>query len=203
MMLKVGLTGGIATGKSYVLSVLAELGCAVLDSDRTAREVVEPGQPAFEELIALFGREVIAEDGQLDRAKLGAIVFADAAKREKLNSIVHPKVYEAQALWMAEAERRNPQTIAIIDAALLIETGSYRRFDKLVVVYCEPEIQLKRLMERNSLTREAASARISSQMPSVEKLKYADFAINTSLGFDDTRHQTELLYEQLRKLQSA
>lgn len=202
-MLKVGLTGGIATGKSYVLSVLAELGCAVLDSDRTAREVVEPGQPAFEELIALFGREVIAEDGNLDRAKLGAIVFADAAKREKLNSIVHPKVYEAQALWMAEAERRNPQTIAIIDAALLIETGSYRRFDKLVVVYCEPEIQLARLMARNNLTRDEAMARISSQMPSVEKLKYADFAINTSLGFEDTRQQTELLYKQLRKLQSA
>ncbi|MBS1789550.1 MAG: dephospho-CoA kinase [Acidobacteria bacterium] len=202
-MLKVGLTGGIATGKSFVLSVLAELGCDVLDSDRTAREVVEPGQPAFVEIVAYFGSDVIAEDGKLDRAKLGAIVFTDPVKRDKLNSIVHPRIYEAQARWMAEAERRNPQSITIIDAALLIETGSYRRFDKLAVVYCEPEIQLERLMARSNMTREEAMARISSQMPSAEKLKFADFAINTSLGFEDTRRQTELLYEQLRKLQSA
>jgi len=202
-MLKVGLTGGIATGKSFVLDALQELGCDVLDSDRTAREVVEPGQPAFDEIVENFGRDVIGKDGNLDRAKLGAVVFTDAGKREKLNSIVHPKVYEAQARWMAEAESRNPQTIAIIDAALLIETGSYRRFDKLVVVYCEPEIQLARLMARNNLTREEALARISSQMPSDEKLKYADFTINTSLGFEDTRQQVESLYEQLRKLQST
>lgn len=202
-MLKVGLTGGIATGKSYVLSVLADLGCDVLDSDRTARQVVEPGQPAFNEIVALFGREIITEDGNLDRAKLGALVFTDAAKRETLNSIVHPRVFEAQHRWMAEMEHRNPQSIAIIDAALLIETGSFRRFDKLVVVHCDPEIQLARLMARNNLTREEAMARISSQMPSAEKLNYADFSINTSLGFDDTRRQTELLYEQLRKLQSV
>ncbi len=200
-MLKVGLTGGIATGKSFVLGVLRELGCEVLDSDRTAREVVEPGQPAFEEIVAYFGEQVITADGKLDRAKLGAIVFTDAAKREKLNSIVHPRVYQTQAHWLTEAELRNPQTIAIIDAALLIETGSFRRFDKLIVVYCEPEIQLERLMARNSLTREEAVARISSQMPSAEKLKFADFTINTSLGFADTRRQVESLYQQLRELQ--
>lgn len=200
-MLKVGLTGGIATGKSFVLGVLKELGCEVLDSDQTAREVVEPGQPAFEEIVAYFGEQVVADDGRLDRAKLGAIVFTDAAKREKLNSIVHPKVYEAQARWLVEIERQNQQAIAIIDAALLVETGSYRRFDKLVVVYCEPEIQLERLMARNVLSREEATTRISSQMPSAEKLKFADFAINTSLGFEDTRRQVESLYEQLRELQ--
>ncbi len=202
-MLKVGLTGGIATGKSFVLGVLNELGCEVLDSDRTARDVVEPGQSAFEEIVAYFGEQVVTADGKLDRAKLGAIVFTDAAKREKLNSIVHPKVYEAQARWLAEIESRSPQAIAIIDAALLIETGSFRRFDKLIVVYCEPEIQLERLMARNNLTREEAIARISSQMPSAEKLKYADFAINTSLGFEDTRRQVESLYQQLRELQPA
>lgn len=202
-MLKVGLTGGIATGKSFVLGVLKELGCEVLDSDQTAREVVEPGQPAFEEIVAYFGEQVVADDGRLDRAKLGAIVFTDAAKREKLNSIVHPKVYEAQARWLVEIERQNQQAIAIIDAALLVETGSYRRFDKLVVVYCEPEIQLERLMARNVLSREEATTRISSQMPSAEKLKFADFAINTSLGFEDTRRQVESLYEQLRELQPA
>lgn len=201
-MLKVGLTGGIATGKSFVLSVLRELGCEVMDADQTAREVVESGQPAFNEIVAHFGQEVVGEDGKLNRGKLGAIIFNNPAEREKLNSIVHPRVFEAQARWMVEVERRNPQAIVVIDAALMIETGSYRRFDQIVVVHCEPDIQLQRLMERNNLTQEEAMARISSQMPSAEKLKFADFAINTSLGFDDTRRQIESLYEQLRKLES-
>ncbi|MDX2042677.1 MAG: dephospho-CoA kinase [Acidobacteriota bacterium] len=199
-MLKVGLTGGIATGKSFVLGVLGELGCEVMDADQTAREVVEPGQPAFEEIVEHFGRDIVGEDGKLNRAKLGAIVFNNAAEREKLNSIVHPKVFESQAKWMAEIEGRNPSAIVIVDAALMIETGSYRRFDKVVVVHCEPEIQLQRLMARNNLTQDEAMARISSQMPSAEKLKFADFAINTSLGFEDTRQQTESLYKQLTKL---
>ena len=150
-MLKVGLTGGIATGKSFVLSVLRELGCEVMDADQTAREVVEPGQPAFEEIVAHFGREVVGEDSKLNRGKLGAIIFNNPAEREKLNAIVHPRVFEAQARWMAEIELRNPQAIVVIDAALMIETGSYRRFDKVVVVHCEPEIQLQRLIERKSL----------------------------------------------------
>lgn len=199
-MLKVGLTGGIATGKSYVLSVLRELGCEVMDADQTAREVVEPGQPAFDEIVAHFGQGIVGEDGKLNRPKLGAVIFNNTAEREKLNSIVHPKVFEAQARWMAEIESRKPSAIVVIDAALMIETGSYRRFDKVVVVHCQPEIQLERLMARNNLTREDATARISSQMPSAEKLKFADFAINTSLGFEDTRRQVELLYEQLTKL---
>lgn len=202
-MLKIGLTGGIATGKSFVLGVLRELGCEVMDADQTAREVVAPGQPAFEEIVSHFGGEIVGADGKLDRPKLGAIIFNNAEQREKLNSIVHPKVFEAQAHWLAEIETRNPQAVVIIDAALMIETGSYRRFDKVVVVYCEPEIQLQRLMARNNLTAEEATTRISSQMPSAEKLKFADFAINTSLGFEDTRRQTVLLYEQLHKLQSA
>ncbi len=201
-MLKIGLTGGIATGKSFVLGVLREMDCEVMDADQTAREVVEPGQPAFEEIVAHFGHEIVGENGKLNRVKLGAIVFNDADQREKLNSIIHPKVFEAQARWMAEVERRNPQAIVIIDAALMIETGSYRRFDKIVVVHCEPEIQLQRLMARNNLTQEEAMARISAQMPSAEKLKFADYAINTSQGYEDTRRQIESLYEQFRKLQS-
>ena len=201
-MLKIGLTGGIATGKSFVLGVLREMDCEVMDADQTAREVVEPGQPAFEEIVAHFGHEIVGENGKLNRVKLGAIVFNDADQREKLNSIIHPKVFEAQARWMAEVERRNPQAIVIIDAALMIETGSYRRFDKVVVVHCEPEIQLQRLIARNNLTQEEAMARISAQMPSAEKLKFADYAINTSQGYEDTRRQIESLYEQFRKLQS-
>lgn len=199
-MLKVGLTGGIATGKSYVLGVLRELGCEVSDADTLAHQAIEPGKPAQQEIINEFGPGVLNEDGTINRAALGGLIFADAAKRERLNAIVHPRVYEAQAEWLAAIATRNPQAIAVLDAALIIETGSYKRFDKVVVVWCEPELQLERLMTRNNLPREQAEARIAAQMPSAEKLKFADFAINTSQGFEDTRRQTEALYAQLKAL---
>lgn len=200
-MLKVGLTGGIATGKSYILSVFRDLGCEVTDADLVAHEVMEPGRPAFYEIVAHFGEDVIGPDGRLDRAKIGAIVFADKARREILNSIVHPRVFEAQSNWFAEVEHRHPDAIVIVDAALMIETGSYRRFDKVIVAWCEPELQLQRLMERNSLSEQQARARIDAQMPTAEKLKFADFSIDTSYGFEDTRRQVESIHARLRQLQ--
>jgi dephospho-CoA kinase len=200
-MLKIGLTGGIATGKSYVLSVLSELGCEVIDSDAVAHQVIEPGRPAYVDIIDHFGRDILNEDGSINRAALGAIVFSDKIARERLNAIVHPRVYEAQVEWFERTRRRNPAAIAVVDAALMIETGSYRRFDKIIVVYCDPELQLQRLTERNGFTREQAQTRISAQMPSEEKLKYADYSIDTSNGFEDTRRQVEKIYEELRELQ--
>jgi len=197
-MLKIGLTGGIATGKSYILKLLGELGCETIDADFVAHQVIEPGRPAYYEIVDYFGREVLNDDGMIDRAKLGAIVFTDEGKRKKLNSIVHPRVFEAQAQWFAEIEQRNPEAIAVVDASLMIETGSYRRFDKLIVVYCKDDLQIERLMARNNLTSEEALARISTQMPSAEKLKFADYAIDTSNGFEDTRRQVESLYAKLR-----
>jgi dephospho-CoA kinase len=202
-MLKIGLTGGIASGKSYVLGLLRELGCEVTDADIIAHRVIEPGQPAFAEIIDHFGREVLDADGKIDRAKLGAIVFNDPSQRARLNSIVHPRVFEAQETWFAEVEERNPGAIAVVDAALMIETGSYRRYDKLIVVHCRPDLQLQRLMARNNLAREEASARISSQMPAEEKLKYADFAVDTSNGFEDTRLQVQSLYSELCRMASS
>ncbi len=202
-MLTVGLTGGIATGKSYILSVLGELGCDVIDADAVARLVVEPGQPAYDDIVRHFGREILDAEGALDRAKLGAIVFADKAEREKLNSIVHPRVYETQAKWIEDLAARNPEAIAVVDAALMIETGSYRRFDKVIVAWCDPQLQLERLMARNNLSREEAAARIAAQMPTEEKLKFADFTIDTSNGFEETRRQVESLYAKLRRLLSA
>lgn len=199
-MLRVGLTGGIASGKTYVVGLLRELGCEILDADVTAHEVMKPGQPAFAEIVTHFGREILDVEGQIDRARLGAIVFADAGERAKLNAIVHPRVYEAQALWLAAVGQRAPRAIAVIDAALMIETGSWRRFDRIVVVHCRPEIQLERLMQRNHLTREAAEARIQAQLPTAEKLRHADFAIDTSAGFDETRRQVTAIYRQLREL---
>ena len=141
-MWKIGLTGSIAVGKSYVCECLCELGCYVLDADKTARNVVEPGTKGLNEIVDAFGRDILLPTGRLDRKKLGAIVFADEKKRELLNSIVHPLVIASQDRWIKECEEIDPNGIAVIDAALMIESGGYARFDKLIVVWCEPAIQL-------------------------------------------------------------
>jgi len=196
-MLRVGLTGSIGVGKSFVAGVLAELGCHVLDADLTAREVVEPNSVALKKLVAEYGPEVLQPDGALDRARLGALVFGDAQRRSTLNSILHPYIIARQDELLREWEAVDPEGIAIVDAALMIESGGYKRFDKLIVVHCRPEIQLQRLMLRNALSREEAEKRISAQMSQEEKKKFADYLIDTSEGFDDTRRQTENVYAAL------
>ena len=197
-MLKVGLTGSIGVGKSHVCRVLRELGCHVLDADATARDVVEPGTEGLAAVVEAFGDDVLLDDGRLDRAKLGAIVFSDEAKRKRLNSIVHPLVFRAQDDWIKQRELEDPIGISVIDAALMIESGGYKRFDKLIVVWCRPELQLRRLMSRDNLSKEAAVARIESQMPQEEKKKYADFLIDTSGTFEETRIQTIEVFKQLK-----
>lgn len=199
-MLKVGLTGSIAVGKTFVCEVLRELGCAVLDADQTARDVVKPQTKGLQSIIEHFGAEVLQADGQLDRLKLGGIVFSDERKRQLLNSIVHPLVIRAQDEWLHEREFENPSGIAVVDAALMIESGSYQRFDKLIVVWCDAEIQIERLMLRNNLARAEAIQRIKAQMPQDEKKTYADFLIDTSKGFEDTRQRTAEIYAQLKLL---
>ena len=196
-MLKVGLTGSIAVGKSFVVGILSELGCHVLDADRTARDVVARGTAGLERIVSEFGKEVLNADGELDRKRLGSIVFADEKKRKLLNSIVHPLVIEAQDRWLIEREDADSGGIAVIDAALMIESGGYSRFDKLIVVWCEPAIQLRRLMLRDNLTREQAEKRIDSQMPQEEKKRFADHLIDTSNGFEDTRKQVIAVYDRL------
>jgi len=199
-MLKVGLTGSIAVGKSFVLGVLAELGCHVLDADATAREVVAPGTPGMQAVLDAFGDDILNSDRTLDRAKLGVIVFADETKRRQLNSILHPFIISAQDEQMREWEREDPQGIAVVDAALIIESGGYRRFDKLVVVHCRPEVQLERLMVRDGLSRADAEQRIGAQMAQEEKKTYTDFLIDTSEGFDSARRQTEKVFQKLGAL---
>ncbi|HBB89054.1 MAG TPA: dephospho-CoA kinase [Blastocatellia bacterium] len=198
-MLRVGLTGSIGVGKSFVAGVLAELGCHVLDADLTAREVVEPNSVALGKVVAEFGTEVLQSDGALDRTKLGALVFGDAQRRSTLNSILHPYIIARQDELLRESEAVDPDGIAVVDAALMIESGGYKRFDKLIVVHCRPEVQLQRLMLRNSLSREEAEKRINAQMGQEEKKKFADYLIDTSEGFDDTRRQTEKVYAALRQ----
>jgi|SRR6267142_5219338 len=199
-MLRVGLTGSIGVGKSFVSGVLAELGCRVLDADETAREVVEPGSPALRDLVAEFGSQFLRENGSLDRTKLGALVFADAAKRAKLNSILHPYIIAKQDERLREWEAVDPQGIAIVDAALMIESGGYKRFDKLIVVHCRTDVQLQRVMERNNLSREEAKRRIGAQMSQEEKKKFADYLIDTSDGFDAASKRTAEVYGELNAL---
>jgi len=202
-MLRVGLTGSIAVGKSFVSAVLAELGCHVLDADKTAREVVATGTPGLRALIESFGEEVLLADGSLDRARLGAIIFADESKRTLLNSLLHPYIIAAQDEQLRQWEREDPSGIAVVDAALMIESGGYRRFDKLIVVHCRPEVQAGRLMARNNLSLEEAERRIAAQMPQEDKMRYADLLIDTSDGFEPTRQQTIKVYEALRALADA
>ena len=199
-MLKIGLTGSIAVGKSYVCEVFRGLGAFVSDADQTAREVVAPETKGWRLIIERFGSNILLPNNGIDRVKLGAIVFADAAQRQLLNSIVHPLVIEAQDEWLRTLERGNPGSIAIIDAALMIESGGYKRFDKLIVVWCDAETQIERLMARNDLNREAAMQRIQAQMPQEKKKSYADYTIDTSNGFEDTRRQTIEIFERLKVL---
>lgn len=201
-MLKVGLTGSIAVGKTFVCEVARELGCHVLDADKTAREVVAKGTDGLAEIIKHFGDDVLLPSGELDRKMMAAIVFADEAKRKVLNSIIHPRVIESQNQWLNELEKANADAIAIVDAALMIESDGYKRFDKIIVVWCSAEIQLSRLMNRDSLSRDEAQRRISAQMPQEEKKKFADFLIDTSSGFDETRRQTMEVVSKLRELRT-
>ena len=184
-------------GKSFVSGVLAELGCHVLDADETAREVVAPGSPALLEVIAKFGDSVIKGDGTLDRVALGALVFADAGKRSILNSILHPYIIAQQDERLREWEALDPDGIAIVDAALMIESGGYKRFDKLIVVHCRTEVQLERLMSRDNLNLAEAERRIAAQMPQEEKKKFADYLIDTSDGFEAARRSAVDVYGKL------
>lgn len=197
-MLRVGLTGSIAVGKSFVAGLLAELGCRVLDADHTAREVVAAGTPGLRAVVEAFGAEVLKEDGTLNRAYLGSLVFASERERLRLNSILHPFIIAAQDQQLRLWEEADPRGIAIIDAALMIESGGYKRFDKLIVVHCRASVQLERLMARNQLSREEAERRIAAQMPQEEKKLYADYLIDTSEGFEETRRRTLEVYDALK-----
>lgn len=199
-MLKIGLTGSIAVGKTFVCDVFTELGCFVSDADEVARKVVEPNTKGLRLIVDEFGEEILTKSGELDRVKLGSIVFNNEPKRKLLNEIVHPLVNDEQDKWMREREKEKPNGIAIVDAALMIESGGYKRFDKIIVVWCDSDIQLKRLMLRNKLTRKEALKRIDVQMSQSDKKRYADFLIDTTKGFGDTRKQTEELFDKLSEL---
>jgi len=198
-MLRVGLTGSIAVGKSFVASIFVELGCHVVDADHTAREVVRPRSPGLQAVVNAFGPEILNPDGTLNRQALGALVFADEKKRQQLNYLLHPFIIARQDEILREWEKEDPNGIGIVEAALIIESGGYKRFDKLIVVHCRPEVQLERLLLRSGLSRDAAQRRIDSQMSQEEKKKFADFLIDTSDGFELTRNRTIEVYKKLQR----
>jgi dephospho-CoA kinase len=195
-MLRIGLTGGIATGKSYCLSRFAALGVPVIDADLLAREAVAPGSAGLALVRDRFGAGVIRADGSLDRAALGAVIFNDAAARADLESIVHPEVYRRIGEWFAN---QPPGTrLAIADIPLLFETGHEHDFDAVVVCACEPREQLRRLMARDGLTREAAEARIASQWPIEVKAARADYVIRTDESHAVTEARVREVHDTLR-----
>ena len=197
-MLLIGLTGGIATGKSLVSEILRGLGAYIIDADKIAREVVEPERPAWLEIVDFFGKDIINKDKTINRKRLGEIIFNDPVKKRKLEEIVHPRVIEEENRMVKEYLKIKPDGIVIIDAALLIEAGSHKRVDKLIVVYADKETQAKRLMERDGLSRTDAEKRIASQMPLNKKVEMADFVIDNSKGIEGTRRQTIDIFNKLR-----
>ncbi|RVU48976.1 dephospho-CoA kinase [Lujinxingia sediminis] len=192
----IGLTGGIASGKSTVSRHFEALGVPVIDADRIARQVVEPGQPALADIVEAFGANVLHEDGTLNRTALGAHIFQDPDARARLGAITHPRIAQEMARQSAAAfEHGHPWVI--YDAALIVENGLYKAFDSLIVVACSPETQLQRLMARDGISEKQALARIHSQMPLREKLEVADFVIDNDQSLDHTRRQVDDLFETI------
>ncbi|HHY59426.1 MAG TPA: dephospho-CoA kinase [Clostridia bacterium] len=198
-MYTIGLTGGIGSGKSTVGAMLAELGAVVIDTDRVAREVVAPGSETLREIVQFFGTDVLQADGSLDRKKLGALVFADEAKRKMLNRITHPAIKKAVGEKLAQIERQDPEAVVVIEAPLLMEAGMTSMVDEVWLVTVDPETQLRRVMDRDHLSLEAALQRIRSQLSSAEQAAYSDVVISTAQSLAQVQREVEKHWERLKK----
>jgi dephospho-CoA kinase len=197
-MLRLGLTGGIASGKTAVAAMLRELGFDVLDADSLAHKLIEPGQPAYDEVVREFGPGVLDPDKRINRAKLAKIVFDDRAKLAHLNAILHPRVEAAAHQQFDEWSRNGNRPAAFIEAALLVEAGYHKNLDGLLVTWCRPDQQLQRLRARG-FSDEQARQRIAAQLPTEEKLRHATEKIDCSPSLEDTRKQVEALAAKLRQ----
>jgi dephospho-CoA kinase len=205
-MLKVGLTGGIASGKSVVGEMFVALGAHLVQADRIAHSLMQPGEPVYNEVVRHFGRDILNPDGSVNRAKLAELAFGPpgderASRIEELNRIVHPVVIRSQDEWMNEMGRQDPQAVAIVEAALILEAGAAERFDRLVVVTCSAEQRIARFAARQKIKLEAArkevARRMAAQLPDEEKIKAADYVIDNSSALDQTRDQTQQIWERL------
>jgi dephospho-CoA kinase len=196
-ILRAGLTGGIASGKSTVASFLGDLGAFVVDADELAREVMAPGGSAHERVVQRFGREILDAEGAVDRDRLARLVFTDRLQREALNALVHPEVRAEASRLITRCAEQECSPVAIFDAALLVETGYYRELDRLIVLRCSPATQQRRLEQRDGLAADEAAARIAAQAPLEQKLAVADYVIDTDTPLEQTRRQTEQVWADL------
>jgi dephospho-CoA kinase len=196
-ILRAGLTGGIASGKSTVARHFGELGACVVDADELARQVSAPGGSAHDRIVARFGREILRDDGAIDRERLARRVFTDRVTREALNAIVHPEVRAEASRQIARCAEERTARVAVFDAALLVETGYYRELDRLVVLRCSAETQRRRLERRDRFCAEDAAARIAAQAPLDQKLAVADYVIDTDGDLELTRAQTKRVWQAL------
>ena len=201
-MLRVGLTGGLASGKSFVGRALADLGCLVIRADELGHQALEPGGAAFAGAVREFGDGILNAEGAIDRRKLGALVFQDGEKLAKLNALVHPAVWARERQLLDEYAETHPRGIGVVEAAILVEAGSYRNYAKLIVAVCSEEQQIERAMSRDGLTREQVLDRLRRQMPLADKIKYADYVIDTSGAKENTLEQTRAVYQSLAALNS-
>lgn len=199
-MILVGLTGGVACGKSSVARLFQDCGAILIDADMLARMVVERGKPALKDITRAFGKKTLQPDGTLNRPSLGKIVFGSPAKLKKLNAIVHPRVAREQTKLTRSIETQEPQTVVIYDAPVLIEAGAHKRMDKIIVVSADEKTQIKRLRNRNHLSNTEALRRIKSQMSLAKKITLADYVVDGTLSYEQTKHEVERIYEELKKL---
>lgn len=195
-----GLTGGIASGKSTVAQMFRELGAHIIDADQVGHEMLLSSSAAFPDLLVAFGRGVLNSAGNIDRSKLGPLVFADPARLHQLNNIVHPRIIERTSQMAAAHCAENSGAVVIVDAALIYETGIPGRFVKTIVAWCQPDQQIERLMAKTGLSREEAGLRIACQMPADEKRRRADFVIDCSGSLEETSRQVEALFPVLQQL---
>jgi dephospho-CoA kinase len=202
MGLKVGLTGGLASGKTYVSEELERLGCLVVHADLLGHAVLLPGGEAYEATVREFGGGILNDDGTINRRLLATEAFGHPERLDRLNSFVHPPVRDQTQRALTEFFARDPRGIAVVEAAILIEMGSWRNYDKLIVAVCTQEQQIERAMKRDGVTREEAMARLARQMPLAEKVRYADYVIDTSRAKEHAVAQTREIYQKLRSLTS-
>ncbi|MCA9483406.1 MAG: dephospho-CoA kinase [Nitrospina sp.] len=200
MALLVGLTGGMGAGKSTVSDLLSHLGAHIIDADQICRELVEPEKPAWREIVETFGKVVLTDDKTLNRKKLAGLIFDDPEKKSRLESILHPRVFEEEQRVFTQIAAEAPRTVVILDAALLIESGNYRKVDKVILVTCDPEERVRRVVAQGRVSREEALRRLSNQMPERDKVPLADYVLANDSSIENLEQKVRPLYDELKRL---
>lgn len=199
MTMVVGLTGGVASGKSLVEGEFKRLGAMIIDADVVAREITAPGKPAYKKIVREFGKKILLPDGQINRKILGTLVFSDPEKLKKLNEITHPPIIREIKKLSLELKKKYPQSIIVVNAPLLIEVGLHKKMNKVVVVYADENISVERIKKRDGLTKEEALSRIKTQMPLEKKIEFADFVIYNNGDKEDTLKEARDVWKRLEK----